>query len=107
MKTAKAVRYDELEGKQVKGCGHDGDRMLIAFTDGTVLALSSQDNGDGSTEIDYEQHEISLVGHWADAAEDAGLISHEEWQEVHRERDAERAERLRKELAALEQRGIR
>jgi hypothetical protein len=103
-KSARAVRYEEIKGKTVSGFGHDVDHLLIAFTDGTVLALSTQDNGDGSSEIDYEQWcDIDLLSHrWASAADDAGLITREEWREANRAHAAAKAERLRAELARLE-----
>ena len=44
-KSARAVRFDEINGKTVSGCGHDGDRMIVAFTDGTVMALTAMDDG--------------------------------------------------------------
>lgn len=102
MKTARAVRYDELEGKTVSGAGFGFHRMLIAFTDGTVLALTADEN-DGP-EINFEQNrDIDLTKEaWSHEAYEAGLLTKDEYQKASKSHDAERIARLKSELANLE-----
>ena len=101
MKTAKAVRYDEIEGKVVSGAGFDWTHMMIAFTDGTVLALSANDDQEGA-QIDFEQSEINLCGSWSGAATEAGVLTRDEYLEARKAADEARIARLKKELAYLE-----
>lgn len=101
-KTARAVRYDEIKGKKVAGAGFGYDSMLIAFTDGTVLALSAVESDCGA-EIDFEQgRDINLLSqHWRGVAHDAELITDDEWRAASAEDDAAKIKRLESELAEL------
>jgi hypothetical protein len=103
---AMAVRYDEIEGKEVSGAGFGHNSMLIAFTDGTVLALTADGDCDGP-EIDFAQgYEIDLLSkQWASEAREAGLITHEQWADSHKKHEAERIARLERELAYLRKAG--
>lgn len=102
MKTAKPVRYDEIEGKTVAGAGFGFNAMIIAFTDGTVLALTAVEGHEGR-EIDFEQaREIDLtINRWASEAHEAGLLTDAEWQESLRARDARRVAQLESQIASI------
>lgn len=105
MKKAKPVRYDEIEGKVVSGAGYGWNTMLIAFTDGTVLALTA-DDGHAGPEIDFMQGEdiIDLQSiNWSGTAYEAGLISREEFAESRDENNARRIAHLEHELASLKE----
>jgi hypothetical protein len=100
-KTVKAVRYDEIGGKTVSGCGWNESEMIVAFTDGTVLALQADSDCDNPS-IDFEQGSINLHSWaWVMVAKEAGLVSRDEYLAVCAERNAERAKRLELELAQL------
>lgn len=103
-KTASAVRYDEIEGKTVSGAGYGFDCMLIAFTDGTVLALRAESTYDGA-ELDFEQDcDIDLLGkRWSSEANEAGLITRDEWLKAEESRKAQQITRLERELNELKQ----
>lgn len=101
-KTARAVRYDEIEGKTVSGAGYGWSSMLIAFTDGTVLALRAEQEHDGP-QIDFEQNcDLDLEGkRWGSDAREAGLLTREEWLKVRDSEKSERILRLERELNEL------
>lgn len=104
--TARAVRYDELEGKTVAGAGYGFDRMLIAFTDGTVLALEAEPECDGGSQIDFAQgRDIDLLCEtWAGEAHEAGAISDEQFRDARKKHGASRVKRLERELNNLNER---
>ncbi len=88
-------------GKTIDGIAMDFGVAIISFTDGTALAIDSDADYDGSVSLSPATPRIT-DSRWNMAAEDAGLMTHEEWLEAHRKYNTERAEYLRKQADALE-----
>ena len=97
-----AVRYDEVDGKTVAGCGYSEDRMLVLFTDGTCLALKARDSCEG-LEIDFAQGRINLLSRgWSDAAFESGAVSEAEYDAARKQIRADEIMLARKQLEFLE-----
>lgn len=96
------ARFEEAVGKTIEGISVDFGVGIVAFTDGTALAFDSDVDCDDSVELSVSSEPRLTSSKWSMAANDAGLMTHEEWMECNRVCEMERAAELRRRAELIE-----